>query len=44
MAELLRDCPALKMLVTSRERHVRGEIVYPVPPLTSLTSNRISDA
>jgi predicted ATPase/class 3 adenylate cyclase len=34
MAELLRDCPALKMLVTSREPlHVRGEIVFPVPPL-----------
>ncbi|HET7376498.1 MAG TPA: AAA family ATPase, partial [Anaerolineae bacterium] len=35
MAELLRDCPELKMLVTSREAlHVRGENVLPIPPLT----------
>ncbi len=35
MAELLRDCPELKMLVTSREAlHVRGENIFPVPPLS----------
>src|SRR5262245_4413707 len=34
MAGLLRDCPELKQLVTSREvLHVSGEIVLPVPPL-----------
>jgi predicted ATPase len=34
MAELLRDCPGLKQLVTSREvLHVSGEHVFPVPPL-----------
>jgi predicted ATPase len=34
LAELLRDCPALKLLVTSREvLHVSGEHVLPVPPL-----------
>ncbi len=35
VGELLRDCPQLKLLVTSREAlHVRGEHVFPVPPLT----------
>jgi predicted ATPase len=34
VGELLRDCPQLKLLVTSREvLHVRGEHVFPVPPL-----------
>ena len=33
--ELLSGCPALKLLVTSREPlHVRGEHVYAVPPLS----------
>jgi predicted ATPase/class 3 adenylate cyclase len=34
MAELLRDCPELRQLVTSRAvLHVIGENVFPVPPL-----------
>ena len=34
VVELLRDCPRLKLLVTSREAlHVRGEYVFPVLPL-----------
>lgn len=33
-AQLLRDCPRLKLLVTSREPlHVRGEHLFAVPPL-----------
>jgi predicted ATPase len=34
MAELLRDCPELKLLITSREAlRVRGESIFHVPPL-----------
>jgi predicted ATPase/class 3 adenylate cyclase len=34
VAELLQYCPRLKLLTTSREAlHVRGEHLYPVPPL-----------
>ena len=34
VAELLRDCPRLKLLLTSREAlHVRGEVIFPLSPL-----------
>jgi predicted ATPase/class 3 adenylate cyclase len=34
VGDLLRDCPKLSLMVTSREAlRVRGEYVYPVPPL-----------
>jgi predicted ATPase/class 3 adenylate cyclase len=39
--ELLQTCPRLKLLVTSREAlHVRGEYVFPVPPLGSPGAGR----
>jgi predicted ATPase/class 3 adenylate cyclase len=35
VAQLLHGCPRLKLLVTSREAlHVRGEHLFPVPPLS----------
>ena len=35
VAQLLQDCPRLKLLVTSREAlHLRGEHLFPVPPLS----------
>ena len=40
MAELLRDCPELKLLVTSRETlRVSGENAFPVPPLSLPPAN-----
>jgi predicted ATPase len=34
LAELIRGCPQLKFLVTSREAlHVRGEQILPIPPM-----------
>ncbi|HEY6542046.1 MAG TPA: tetratricopeptide repeat protein [Ktedonobacteraceae bacterium] len=44
LGELLARCPALKILITSREMlHVRGEQVLPVPPLALPTLSPLSD-
>jgi predicted ATPase/class 3 adenylate cyclase/tetratricopeptide (TPR) repeat protein len=41
LAELLADCPSLKVVVTSREAlHVRGENLLPVPPLSVPSRDR----
>jgi class 3 adenylate cyclase len=40
-AQLLHGCPRLKLLVTSREAlHVRGEHLFPVPPLSLPSARR----
>jgi predicted ATPase/class 3 adenylate cyclase len=40
-AQLLRDCPRLKLLVTTREPlHVRGEHLFAVPPLSMPVASR----
>jgi predicted ATPase len=52
IAALIRDCPYIKLLVTSREMlSIRGEQVFPVPPLKlpglesqEITLNRLSQA
>ncbi len=44
LAELLMDCPRLKMLVTSRAvLHVGGEHEFPVPPLALPDLNRLPE-
>jgi predicted ATPase len=44
VADLLRHCSELKQLVTSREAlHVRGETVFPVPPLALPTDIKDGD-
>ena len=42
---LLRHCPCLKIMVTSRATlHISGEQVYPVPPLSSSVSGATNPA
>lgn len=42
VGELLRECPHLKLLVTSREAlRVRGENIYPIPPLALPSIDRV---
>jgi predicted ATPase/DNA-binding CsgD family transcriptional regulator len=44
LVELLENCPSLKILVTSREMlRVRGEQVFPVPPLALPTLSSVSE-
>ena len=45
VAELLEACPSLNVLVTSREAlHIRGEHLFPVPPLSLPTAADATDS